>query len=276
MRFTVRNEILHGPVLWPFGFGIARVNSKIDMSDDIRKFMVEYIGTDEPVRVSTNIGFFGHATTHFRGDGRTIKIKDTPGTFSYDDFDLAVGYTKNFDRTDVDGHWPRLEFADADKGETILVKDMKLDGDSKRVLGDLYAGTFKFSVGETRVVGSDKAETLLEDLHYGGVVDVNDDFMNMSLQLGTGKVRNKELADLKLDINEIHYDFSFHRLHAPTVQKMIDTMKKIYTQPLVANDTGLSRRHSPNPSRNTDCSSCNMIRSSSSIAWASSRRRAKA
>lgn len=236
IRITVRNEILHGPVLWPFGLGIARVNSKFVVSDDIRKFLVDYLGTDEPVRVSTRIGFLGGATTHFSGEGRTIKVKDTPGTFSYDDFDLAFGYAKNFDRTDIDGKWPRLEFADATKGEKILVKNMTLDGDSKRALGDLYAGDFKFHVGELRVTGADKAETLVEDLHYGGVVDVNDDFMNMSLQLGTGNVRNKELADLKLDINEIHYDFSFRRLHAATVQKMIESMKKIYSQPIPADD----------------------------------------
>jgi len=236
LRFTVHNEILHGPVLWPFGLGIARMNSKFIMSDDIRKFLVEHLGTDEPVRVSTRIGFFGGATTSFSGDGRTIKIKDTPGTLSYDDFDLSVGYTKHLDRTSVDGKWPRLEFADPDKGEKILVKNMTLDGDSKRALGDLYAGDFKFHVGELRVTGADKAETLVEDLHYGGVVDVNDEFMNMSLQLGTGNVRNKELTDLKLDINEIHYDFSFRRLHAATVQKMIDSMKKIYSQPMPTDD----------------------------------------
>ena len=236
IRFTVRNEILHGPVLWPFGLGIARVNSKFVVSDEIRKFLVDYLGTDEPVRVSTRIGFLGGGPRASPAKDARSRSRTRPGTLSYDDFDLDFGYAKNFDRTDIDGKWPRLEFADANKGENILVKNMTLDGDSKRALGDLYAGDFKFHVGELRVTGADKAETLVEDLHYGGVVDVKDDFMNMSLQLGTGNVRNKELADLKLDINEIHYDFSLRRLHAATVQKMIDSMKKIYSQPIPADD----------------------------------------
>ena len=37
IRFTVRNEILHGPVLWPASLGIARVNTKVVLSDDLRK-----------------------------------------------------------------------------------------------------------------------------------------------------------------------------------------------------------------------------------------------
>ena len=48
IRFTVRNEILHGPVLWPASLGIARVNTRLVLSDDIRKKLIETFGTDEP------------------------------------------------------------------------------------------------------------------------------------------------------------------------------------------------------------------------------------
>ena len=34
IRFTIRNEILHGPVLWPASLGIARVNTKLDLGPE--------------------------------------------------------------------------------------------------------------------------------------------------------------------------------------------------------------------------------------------------
>ena len=49
--FTVRNEILHGPVLWTSGFGIARVNTRVVLDEEIRKKIAEYFGTDEPLQI---------------------------------------------------------------------------------------------------------------------------------------------------------------------------------------------------------------------------------
>ena len=51
----MRNEILHGPVLWPASVGIARVNSKLVLNDEIRAKLTEIFGTDEPVRISTRV-----------------------------------------------------------------------------------------------------------------------------------------------------------------------------------------------------------------------------
>jgi uncharacterized protein YdgA (DUF945 family) len=232
LRFSVRNEILHGPVLWPAGLGIARVNSKLVLSDEIRKKIVEVFGTDEPLRISTRVGFFGGGTTRFAGDGRTVKLKDKPTSISYDDFKLDIGYSKNFDSLDADGKLPRFEVDDTGKGESAVIKDIYLAGNTERVQGDIYDGGFKFGIGEMRVVASDKAETLIEGVHY--VVDskVNGEFMDVQAKLGSGKVRTKELADLKFDIDEIHYDFSLHRLHIATLQKLAAAMKKVYSQPL--------------------------------------------
>jgi hypothetical protein len=67
IRFTVRNEILHGPVLWPASLGLARVNSKLVLNEEIRNKLVETFGTDEPMRISSRIGFFGGGSTRFHG-----------------------------------------------------------------------------------------------------------------------------------------------------------------------------------------------------------------
>ncbi len=101
IRFTIRNEILHGPVLWPASLGIARVNTKVDLGPEVRKKIMEVFGTDEPVRMSTRVGFLGGGTTRFYGDGRSIKLKDGGGTLAYDDYKLDISYSGNLD--DIDG-----------------------------------------------------------------------------------------------------------------------------------------------------------------------------
>jgi uncharacterized protein YdgA (DUF945 family) len=57
--------------------------------------------------------------------------------------------------------------------------------------------------------------------------------MSMKAQLGSGKIRNKELSDLKFDLNEVHYDFSLRRLHTDTLIKVMAAMKKVYSKPVM-------------------------------------------
>ncbi len=233
LRFTVRNEILHGPVLWPAGFGIARVNTRFVMSDEIRKSIVDIFGTDEPIRMTSRIGFFGGGTTRLYGDGRTIQFKDKTGSFRYDAFKLDFGYARNFDGVDVDGSWPGFDIEDGSKGEKVHVKDVKFTGQSKRVHGDLYDSDAKFTVDDMQITGADKDETAIKDLAYTVTSRTKDDFTDFSVKLGTGKVHNKALDQLKFNLDEIHYDFSLRRLHAPTLEKLMADIKQVFNQPMV-------------------------------------------
>jgi len=233
LRFTVRNEILHGPVLWPASLGIARVNTRFVMSDEIRKEIVDLFGTDEPVRVLTRVGFFGGATTRMSGDARTIKFKDNSGSLSYEPFKLDIGYSKDFDAVDIDGSWAGFEGSDTAKSEKIRVKGITVTARSKRVRGDLYDGDTRFLVDELQVTGADKDDTSVQDLHYIITTHTTDDFMEVGAKLGSGKVRNKALNEMQFNLDEVHYDFSLRRLHAPTLEKLMTDLKTVYNQPIV-------------------------------------------
>lgn len=233
LRFTIRNEILHGPVLWPASLGIARVNTRLVLSADIRKTLTETFGTDEPMRVSTRVGFFGGGSTRLSGDGKTIKSKDGSDTMSYDDFKLDVGYSRNFDSYDVNGKVPRIEASKSDKSERFLLTGMTLVGEGKRVQGEIYEGDFKFAIDKLLFADADKAETTIEGIQYLGKASVDDGFMEVGAMLGSGKVRNPSLAALEFELDEVHYDFTVRRLQIDSLNKMMSAMKAAYTRPVV-------------------------------------------
>jgi len=133
IRFTVHNEILHGPVLWPASLGFARVNTRLVMSDEIRKALMEVFGTDEPVKLSSRVGFLGGGSARLYGDAHTVKMKDEPGELKYDAFELEVGFSKNLDDIDVNGSWPKLEFSNGTNGERLVIDGMSFVGESERV-----------------------------------------------------------------------------------------------------------------------------------------------
>ena len=193
LRFTVRNEILHGPVLGLSGLGVARVNSHLVLSGETRKKIEEIFGPKDPLEVSTRVGFFGGGTTTFKSEGRTIKPEDGKTEISWDTFKLSIGYSRNADTYDMDGKWPKFEVKGVEEKSGFLMTDMTMDGDFDRSRGDLYDGDFTFAIDQVSVVSKDAKEFEVKDLHYVVSADTKDDFYGMKAKLGSGEVKAKEL-----------------------------------------------------------------------------------
>jgi uncharacterized protein YdgA (DUF945 family) len=231
IRFTVRNEILHGPVLWPASLGVARVNTRLELDAKTRQKILEIFGTDEPVRMSTRVGFFGGGTTRFYGDGRTIQVKGGKGSVAYDDFKLDVSYSGDLDDIDMQGSWPKLEILPAEGG-SVIVDDVSLVSRNERILGDLYDTDLRLRVDEVRVVGPDKSETKVEGVHYLVDTVLDGDFLDFSGKFGSGKVKSKELTEMNLELEEVHYDFTVRRLHAKTLAEISTAFRQMYAKPM--------------------------------------------
>ncbi len=231
IRFTIRNEILHGPALWPASLGIARVNTKVDLGPEVRKKIMEIFGTDEPVRMSTRVGFFGGGTTRFYGDGRSIKLKDSRGTLEYDDYELDISYSGNLDDIELDGSWPRFDISNPE-GSKVVVDKVTLTSTSERIQGDLYDTDFSFLVDTVRVIAVDKSESVIDGIHYVVDTGLDKEFMNVGAKLGTGTIKSKALEDLKLEVREAHYDFTVRRLHAETLARLSTEFKQMYGKPM--------------------------------------------
>ena len=232
IRFTVRNEILHGPVLWPASLGLARVNSKLVLSEEIRDKLVETFGTDEPMRISSRIGFFGGGSTRFYGDGRKLELKEKGGAMAYDDFELEVGYSSSLENYEMEGSWDKFEYTDNNSGEALVFSGMSLEGESERIVGDLFETDVEFKIEKMLFTGADKTETGIEDVHY--IIDTSheDGFIDMSARFGSGKVSNPAFEQQQLDVEEIHYDFTVRHLHVETLDKLMAALKASYAQPV--------------------------------------------
>jgi uncharacterized protein YdgA (DUF945 family) len=232
MRFTVRNEVLHGPVLGFSGFGIARVDSHYEMNDEIRKKIDEIFGSKPALEVSTRIGFLGSAKVTLKSEGRTIKPKDSKSTITYDTLKLSMNVSKNLDRYDLAGKWPKLEVVDSTDDTRFVMTNLTLDGDGKRVRGDLYDGGFDFGIEKFSFTDKEGSNFELSGLHYVVDTDTKDDFTNVTAKMGSGEVKSKELAAMGVNLKEVHYDIGVRHLHAPTLEKILAEFKTIYTTPI--------------------------------------------
>jgi uncharacterized protein YdgA (DUF945 family) len=233
VRFTVRNEVLHGPVLGLSGFGLARVDSKLDLPEDVVAKIREAFGPKPALEVSTRVGFFGGGTTTFTSEGRTVTPKNGKGTITYDTFKLAVGFGKNGDSYDFDGKWPKFEVKE-EAGTVFTMSDMTIDGDMKRVMGDLYDGDFAFKIDDINV--PDKSVSV-KDAHYIVETRTKDGFVDMWAKLGTGAIKSPQFAMTGIEVKGIHYDFSFRHLHAESMDKLSQGMREAYAKATLTADS---------------------------------------
>jgi uncharacterized protein YdgA (DUF945 family) len=231
-RFTVRNEILHGPVLWFSGFGIARVNSRVVLAADLRRRMIDAIGTDEPLRVSTRIGFFGGRTTTLESEKRTVILKHGATELSWDDLEVSAAYSSDLDSLEIDGKWPRVALRSLAGGpEGGEISDLSMDGTSERLEGDLYDTDFSLSFGKATLVDAAGKSLEIDDGHYEVGTTVDGEFVSIGLKAGWGAARGRDLEMFGGDVQAVHYDFTFRRLHTHTLAKLVTTIKDSYSKP---------------------------------------------
>lgn len=233
VRFTVRNEILHGPVLGFSGLGLARVDTHLELPEDVKKQIREVFGDKPALEVSTRVGFFGGGTTTIKSDGRKISPKGEDVEVTYETFKVAVGVGKNGDTYDIDGGLPSIVAKKKDSAAAMFtLTGLTLDGDGKRVQGQLYDGDFAFRIKETKIVDPSTSEDMaIEDVHYLVDTKTKDGFVNMSAQFGAGAVKSKQLSTVGVELKEVHYNFSFNHLQADAFEKMVSSWNQMYTSP---------------------------------------------
>jgi len=231
MRFTVRNEVLHGPVLGLSGFGIARVNTHLVMSEETKKMVTGIFGPKEPLEISTHLGFLGGATATVKSEGRTIR-PEGKAEITWETFKVSVGASRKAERFDVEGKWPKLEIKGLEDKMHFVMKDMTIDGDATRVRGDLYDGVFNFRIASLSGAGSDNDQVEIVDLHYVADSATKDGFTSLGAKFGTGVMKSQQLSALGVEFKEVHFDLSMHRLHTETLEKFVAGLKAMYAKPV--------------------------------------------
>ena len=234
LRFTVHNEVLHGPVLGLTGFGIARVTSHLELGAETQKKITELFGPKPPFEISTRVGFTGGGTTTFRSEGRTIRPPAGKEEFSWETQEIAVGYSRDADKFDYDGKWPKFEINSLEDKTRVTLKDLTLDGGSDRIRGDLYDTDMTLAIDQMSMLGGDGKKLDISKLHYVVESDAKGDFYSLGARFGSGEVKSADLTAFGVELKEIHFDYSVRHLHIETLEKLIAGMKTMYSKPLAA------------------------------------------
>lgn len=230
MRFTVRSDLLHGPLLGTSGIGLVRIRSHVVLEDEIRAKLVELLGTDEPVHLTTRLGLFGGVSLTLAGEGRTVKVEGSganPSTIAWDEFKLVLSGGSGGKSYGVAGRQPRIELSDAAGSNHMLLTGLRLEGDGRRVTQDLYDGKMLLAIGSLRVEKGQDAPVEVSDVRYDVASIAEGDYFKYVFRLGTGAVQYAALDAAGLKLRQVHYDFTLRHLHVPTLQTMMAGIREV-------------------------------------------------
>jgi uncharacterized protein YdgA (DUF945 family) len=234
LRFSVRSQVLHGPVLGSAGLGLARMDTKFVISEEIRNKIIEMVGTDEPVRIRTRLAFFGGGTTTISGDARTVTldklgVAQAKGSVAWEDFKLSIGTGREGKSYDFKGAQPRIEFKSDNGAEHVLISDMSMVGSGARVLEDLYEGEMTFGIGKVSITSSQSPTIAVSDIKYGVDADSQGDYFDYAIRIGSGEIKTAALDAVKVQIKGVHYDMTLRHLHSKTLQKLTTAVRDAYS-----------------------------------------------
>jgi uncharacterized protein YdgA (DUF945 family) len=224
---TIHNAVVHGPVLGSAGFGLARVDTTFEIPGEFAAEIRKYFGPEPALQVRSRVGFFRGGSTTLTSEGRTIEAEVGDNQLVYETAKLVLGYGGNLDTYDAEGSIPRMEIRSG-YGASVVLANMSLKADGKRVLKELYDGDFALEIDQLQVT-NDGQEYAVADVHYIVDTQTANDFTDITARMGSGAVTAAELGAFGLDIQEIHYDMSFRHLHAETVEKIMVAMRGIYS-----------------------------------------------
>lgn len=230
VRFTLHNVVLHGPILGSAGIGLARVESQLAMSDDVRRKLMDVVGTDEPVRVVTRLGFFGGGTTTVSGEGHKVMLgKLDPSlagaSVAWDDFRLTMSMSGGGKTYDVSGRQPRLEVSNAKSVSHVLASGITVQGSGKRVTQDLYDGGVTFGIGKLSIAEAGQ-DVEVDALEYGADSARKGDFLDSGVRMGSAEIHNRMLESGGIQLKEVHFDMSLRHLHLETLQKLVSSLRQ--------------------------------------------------
>lgn len=218
IRFTVRNEVKHGPFPGFAGMGMGRIDTKFVWSKEVREQLDKLLPGREPVEISTRLGLLGGANSHVTSPA--FEFKDETTTLAWQGFEGDFSVGRNMDTMGCDATAPGLSVYVA-HGAGAKLETLKLTCEGERAFDALYTGTVNFEIANIEGSAKDGASPLrMQKLSYSSDVRSEGDYMDWAVKAGVGA-----LNFMQYDLSDVKYQLSLRHLHGPTYAALVSKMQ---------------------------------------------------
>lgn len=216
-RFTVLHKVQHGPLPGFRALGLARIESTLELSEEARAVIAKVIGDQEPIRVTTLIGFTGSGSSTIKSPA--FDYQDESEKLSWQGFEGTFDFGRNIDSLECDAKAPGMKVTSA-SGLIAELGEISFDCDLERAFDSLYVGTAAVKIASLRHTSAEESMRVGQ-ISYVTNARKDGDFVDTTLDFG---MSNLELEGFAMD--DLRYDLSLNHMHGPTYAAMQRAMEE--------------------------------------------------
>lgn len=228
-RLTVLHKVQHGPFPGFRSFGLARIESTLELSEEARAEIAEVFGEKEPLFATTLIGLTGAGSTTVSSPA--FELDKDGEKLSWQGVEGKVDFGRNLSSLECDLKAPGMELTE--NGTTARLGELSFECDLERAFDSLYMGTAAIRIASMHHATPTESMQV-EQISYATDMRKNGDYFDMALAAGVGSMAMKGLT-----MSELRYDLAFNHLHGPTYAAMQRKMEESMTGSAL-NDTNAS------------------------------------
>jgi uncharacterized protein YdgA (DUF945 family) len=229
-RFTIRNEIKHGPLPGFTGVGLGRIESTLVFSNEVRAQLDKVIPGRDPMTMTTRLGLLGGANTHVSSPA--FDYKDETDQVSWQGFEGDFSVGRNASSMECDATAPGLTARDG-AGVEVALEKMTLTCDIDRVFDVLYAGKVNFEIASIHGQSKEGMAFRMERVVYATDTTSEGEFIDVAVKAGAGTAQF-----MQYQVSDIRYELSLRHLHGPTYAELSRKLQESMWSGISGDPTG--------------------------------------
>ncbi|HEU4655770.1 MAG TPA: YdgA family protein [Steroidobacteraceae bacterium] len=230
LRFTVRNDIAHGPFPGFTSVGLAKITSRLVLDEQTRRELSKVLGDKEPVLITSIVGVSGASAI----DVASPAFQAVEGNDSFEWQGLNAHFDVGADLQTIkcDGAAPGLTAKSKDRSQVSL-GEMRFSCDMKRAFDQLYVGRSAFAFQNLNATfGEGKPPVAIESIAYSGDATVNGEYVDLNM-----KLMMKALKAAGFTVDDAEYNLSMLHLHGPTYAALSKKLQDLSTSGALGDPT---------------------------------------
>lgn len=210
-RVTVVHKVQHGPLPGLRSVGIARIQSTLELSQEMRAQIAKVLGDEEPLLMTTVIGFTGAGSSTITSPA--FEIDEDGKKAIWQGFEAEFNYARDLSSLECDIKAPGMELIDK-SGMTARLGEISFVCDLERAFDSIYSGTAGGNIAALHH-SSPTESSQIEQISYASEMRKDGDYFDMGMNLGVGRMVMEDVT-----MNDLRYDLAFNHLHGPTYAAM--------------------------------------------------------
>jgi uncharacterized protein YdgA (DUF945 family) len=205
-ELTLKNRITHGPICGLKCFGIANIDTTVELPPLAQAILNKTYGDEPWLSLRTRLDFLGGGSTDISSPP-VADAKTGPMHFSSEGLTATARVSGHANEVDVEGSFPRVVFSNNNGGRFDL-QALTFKSTARQVMPELYATDFDIGIDRFDVAGAKPNSTVtIQKLSYGAKSPVSGGFEDTILKFDSG-----DITGPAVNFKAIHVDLTLRHL----------------------------------------------------------------